>query len=173
LNVQHRISNGKKDKTSHSRPGIGFLKTNEIKLWSGATALFNVSRLGVIVRSMFDVRLSSSRFYCLLFFLLLLIGSLSDIALAGDCREIVFEHKPSDYYGSGEYFMTCPGEGDRIRCYHYHRHWVCEKGDTLYWDRRLESAARTACGCNLPSDTAPASPATSGKTRENIFSPQQ
>jgi len=110
----------------------------------------------------------------LLFFHLLLIVGFPDPGLAGDCGEIVFEHKPSGYYGSGEYFMTCPDQGgERIRCYHYHRHWVCEKTDTLYWDRRLESAARTACGCNLPFDTAPASPATSGKTRENIFSPQQ
>jgi hypothetical protein len=118
-----------------------------------------------------EVRLSSSRFHCFLFFHLLLIGSLSAIALAEDCGEIVFEHQPSDYYGSGEYFMTCPAEGIRIRCYHYHRHWVCEKGDTLYWDRRLETAARTACGCSLPFDMAPASPATSGKPSGKIFGP--
>jgi len=116
---------------------------------------------------------SRSSLYFFMFFHLLLISSLCDIGLAGDCREVAFEHKPSDYYGSGEYFMTCPNEGVGIRCYHYHRHWVCEKGDTLYWDRRLESAARTACGCNLPSDTVPASPATSGKTKENIISPKQ
>ena len=114
-----------------------------------------------------------SSLYFFIFFHLLLIGCLSDIGQAGDCREIVFEHNPSDYYGSGEYFMTCPDQADRIRCYHYHRHWVCEKGDTLYRDRRLESAARTACGCNLPSDTVSASPATSDKPRENIFSPKQ
>ena len=114
-----------------------------------------------------------SSLYFVIIFQLLLTGSLCGISLAGDCKEIVFEHIPSDYYGSGEYFMTCPEEDVRIRCYHYHRHWVCEKGDTLFWDRRLESAARAACGCNLPPDTAPASPATSGKTRENIFSPQQ
>ncbi|MBW2430586.1 MAG: hypothetical protein JRF56_16620 [Deltaproteobacteria bacterium] len=65
--------------------------------------------------------------------------------------------------------MNCPAEGVRIRCYRYHRHWICEKGDTLYWDRNLESAARTACGCDLPSDTAPASPATSGKPQNDIF----
>jgi hypothetical protein len=116
---------------------------------------------------------SRSTFYFFLFFHFWLVGSLSGSGLAEDCREIVFEHKPSDYYGSGEYFMTCPAEGIRIRCYHYHRHWVCEKGDTLYWDRRLETAARTACGCKLPSDIAPASPATSGKNRENIYIPQQ
>jgi hypothetical protein len=33
------------------------MKTNTIKLWSGATSLFDVSRLGVIGRSMFDVAL--------------------------------------------------------------------------------------------------------------------
>jgi hypothetical protein len=65
--------------------------------------------------------------------------------------------------------MNCPGDGVRIRCYHYHRHWVCEKGKTLYWDRRLDSAARTACGCNLPPDTMPASPATSGKPGTEII----
>ena len=113
----------------------------------------------------------SSRFYLFLFFHLLLIGVLVNIGLAEDCGEIVFEHKPSEYYGPGEYFMTCPADGIRIRCYHYHRHWVCEKSDTLYWDRRLETAARTACGCQLPPDIAPASPATSGKNRENIHSP--
>ena len=111
------------------------------------------------------------RFFLLLFFHLLLIGIFAGIGPAEDCGEIVFEHKPSDYYGPGDYFMTCPVEGTRIRCYHYHRHWVCQKGTTLYWDRRLETAARTACGCNLPADIAPASPATSGKPNGEIFGP--
>jgi len=115
----------------------------------------------------------SFRFRWLLLFYLLLTGVLANIGLAGDCGEIVFEHKPSDYYGSGEYFMTCPAEGIRIRCYHYHRHWVCEKADTLYWDRRLETAARTACRCNLPVGIAPASPATSGKPGGKIFGPEK
>ena len=106
-------------------------------------------------------------------FQLSLVAILCGAGPAEDCREIVFEHKPSDYYGPGEYFWTCPGDSARIRCYHYHRHWVCEKGDTLYWDRRLDSAARTACGCDLPSDIAPASPATSGKPGGKIFSPDQ
>jgi hypothetical protein len=103
---------------------------------------------------------------------LLLIGSLCSFSLAEDCRDLSFEHKPSEYYGSGEYFMTCPRDEIRIRCYHYHRHWVCENGKILYWDRRLESSARTACGCNLPPDVVPASPATSGKPRVNIFGPR-
>jgi hypothetical protein len=111
------------------------------------------------------------RFCWFLVFHLLLIGVFANISPAKNCGEIVFEHKPSDYYGPGEYFMTCPAEGIRIRCYHYHRHWVCEKGTTLYWDRRLETAARTACGCDLPADIAPASPATSGKPNGNIFGP--
>ena len=102
---------------------------------------------------------------------LILVAALCSPSPAADCRDLSFEHKPSTYYGSGEYFMTCPAEDVRIRCYHYHRHWVCEKGTTLYWDRRLDTAARTACGCELPPDTAPASPATSGKPRANIFGP--
>ena len=115
----------------------------------------------------------SCRFCLFLFFHLMLIGILANTGLAEDCREIVFEHKPSEYYGPGEYFMTCPADGIRIRCYHYHRHWVCEKGATLYWDRRMETAARTACGCSLPADIAPASPATSGKPSGKIFGPEQ
>lgn len=89
--------------------------------------------------------------------------------LAEDCENVTFEHVPSNYYGLGEYFMTCPNDGVRIRCYHYHRHWVCEKGENLYWDMRLDSAARTACGCSLPADTVPASPAISGKPKKRIF----
>jgi hypothetical protein len=100
---------------------------------------------------------------------IILIAGIASPSTAADCGDLSFEHKPSTYYGSGEYFMTCPGEDIRIRCYHYHRHWVCEKDTTLYWDRRLDSAARTACGCELLPDTAPASPATSGKPRANIF----
>jgi len=102
---------------------------------------------------------------------LMLMASLCSPALAEDCRDLSFEHKPSEYFGSGEYFMICPGDGIRIHCYHYHRHRVCEKGKTLYWDRRLDSAARTACGCSLPADTAPASPATSTKPGTSIFGP--
>ena len=89
--------------------------------------------------------------------------------IAGDCLKLKFEHTPSEYYGPGEYFTSCP-EGEMVRCYHYHRHWVCEKDDILYWDRRLESAARLACNCKLPPDTAPASPAVSGKSNDLAIS---
>jgi len=78
-----------------------------------------------------------------------------------DDAQVPFVHTPSDYYGPGEYRATCPQSGRSIRCYHYHRHWVCQKGDTFYWDRNLASAARTACGCPLPRGTAPSSPAVS------------
>ncbi len=84
---------------------------------------------------------------------------------AWECEDeaIPFSHKPSDYYGSGEYVATCPEVDVQIRCYHYHRHWVCEKKETYFWDRNLESAARTACDCPLPDGVAPASPAVSAK----------
>jgi hypothetical protein len=82
---------------------------------------------------------------------------------------VQFTHKPSDYYGSGEYFSSCPRETTQIRCYHYHRHWVCQKGDTLYWDRNLDSAARAACGCPLQPGTVPASPAVSKNPENRIF----
>jgi len=42
----------KRKRDSHSRFGIGILKTNEIKLWSEATSLFDVQRWT------FDVRCS-------------------------------------------------------------------------------------------------------------------
>ncbi len=85
----------------------------------------------------------------------------------GDGR-IPFIHKPSDYYGSGEYFTTCPQSDTRIRCYHYHRHWVCQKNEAFYWDRNLESAARTACECPLPEGVAPASPAISQEPKRRF-----
>jgi hypothetical protein len=108
-------------------------------------------------------------FYILLSILFLQICNFSNSILADDCEHIQFEHKPSEYYGPGDYFMNCSDDGVRIRCYHYHRHWICERDDTLYWDRRLESAARAACGCDLPSDTVPASPAISGRPKKEIF----
>lgn len=91
---------------------------------------------------------------------------------AWECADdaVPFTHKPSDYYGSGEYFATCPETGVQIRCYHYHRHWVCEKSETYYWDRNLESAARTACDCPLPDGVAPASPAVSTKPAKRFYS---
>lgn len=82
---------------------------------------------------------------------------------AWECSDsrVDFDHKPSDYYGSGAYLTKCPQNGARIRCYHYHRHWVCKKKEFYYWDRNLESAARTACECSLPQDVTPSSAAVS------------
>ncbi len=91
----------------------------------------------------------------------LLICVASGHAWECDLVAVPFTHKPSDYYGSGEYFATCPETDVQIRCYHYHRHWVCEKADVYFWDRNLASAARTACDCALPEGVAPASPAVS------------
>jgi hypothetical protein len=108
-------------------------------------------------------------FYSFSAFLILLLCGFSNSIPAADCRNITFEHQPSGFYGPGDYFLTCPNEQVRIRCYHYHRHWVCEKDDLLYWDRRLESAARSACGCPLPPDTLPAAPARSGRPKKDIF----
>jgi|GEM_PF-1500218 len=85
-----------------------------------------------------------------------------------DRTPIPFSHQPSDYYGSGEYATVCPITDTPIRCYHYHRHWICEKQDLLYWDRNLESAARLACQCPLPTGMAPSSPAIVRKP-ENRF----
>ena len=84
---------------------------------------------------------------------------------AWECEDVAipFTHVPSDYYGPGEYFAECPKTGIRIRCYHYHRHWICEKEEIYYWDHNLESAARTACDCPLPPGTAPSAPAVSTK----------
>jgi hypothetical protein len=84
---------------------------------------------------------------------------------AWECEDknIAFKHIPSTYYGSGEYFSDCPGSADHIRCYHYHRHWICEKDETYYWDRNLESAARAACDCSLPDTVKPSAPAVSKK----------
>lgn len=82
---------------------------------------------------------------------------------AWECEDdsVSFTHRPSDYYGSGAYLAVCPKIDVQIRCYHYHRHWVCQKEETFYWDRNLASAARTACDCPLPEGVAPSSPAVS------------
>jgi hypothetical protein len=105
---------------------------------------------------------------------LLLVSLLIGVASghAWECADdaVAFAHEPSDYYGSGEYFATCPETDVQIRCYHYPRHWVCEKGDVYFWDRNLDSAARTACGCPLPDGVAPASPAVSTKPANRFFS---
>ena len=86
----------------------------------------------------------------------LLLFSVALPANAWQCDDarVSFEHHPSDYYGDGEYLSQCPDDETPIRCYHYHRHWICEKGDQYYWDRNLESAARAACGCTLPDGVA-------------------
>jgi hypothetical protein len=81
----------------------------------------------------------------------------------------VFRHEPSDYYGAGQFFAVCPAAGGTIRCYHYHRHWVCEKEGTLFWDRNLETAARSACGCPPLPETLPATPAVSGNPDQRVF----
>jgi len=91
-------------------------------------------------------------------------------AYAWECSDdrIPFVHKPSEYYGSGEYFATCPQGDARIRCYHYHRHWVCQKNESFYWDRNLESSARTACKCPLADGVAPASPSISKEPKSRF-----
>jgi hypothetical protein len=93
------------------------------------------------------------------------------LAFGWECSDpaVTFRHEPSDYYGSGQFFSQCPADLQPIRCYHYHRHWVCEKQDTLYWDRNLQSAARAACRCPLPQQTRPAAPAVTQKPAKRIF----
>ena len=96
-------------------------------------------------------------------FLLLSVFVSVSSSYAWECEDDVvpFTHQASEYYGSGEYFAVCPETVVQIRCYHYHRHWVCEKEETFYWDRNLESAARTACDCPLREGVSPSSPAIS------------
>jgi hypothetical protein len=115
----------------------------------------------------FNTRVTIFTLICIL--LLIFSCLFSSNVIADECLKLKFEHRPSEYYGPGEYFATCP-EGEIIRCYHYHRHWVCEKDDILYWDRNMESAARISCNCKLPPDTAPASPAISGKSKDIAIS---
>ena len=91
----------------------------------------------------------------------ILISATRGNAWKCDDAVVPFTHKPSDYYGPGEYFAICPQTDVQIRCYHYHRHWVGEKEATFYWDRNLESAARAACDCPNPEGIAPSSPALS------------
>jgi hypothetical protein len=80
-----------------------------------------------------------------------------------------FTHQPSAYYGPGQYFSVCPTDGEPIRCHHYHRHWVCAKEGTLFWDRNLESAARSACDCPPLPGTLPAAPAVSQNPDQRVF----
>jgi len=91
---------------------------------------------------------------------------------AGGEKKIFLKRQAPKYYIYPEYLATCPDQKAKIRCYHYHWDWICEKDDNLYWDRRLEAAAYAACGCPLPDDIAPASPFKSGKPRKGIFSPR-
>jgi len=102
---------------------------------------------------------------------LLSFSVLSVNCFAWECKDknIVFTHVPSIYYGSGEYFSDCPTKNDQIRCYHYHRHWICEKNETYYWDRNLESAARAACECSLPEDVRQSAPAVSKKPKTRFL----
>lgn len=117
--------------------------------------------------------LNHASYYCLLGVAFYVLLYLYTPALCGDSGPLILEHIPSKYYGFGYYYTTCSKDGTQIRCYHYHRHWVCEKGNILYWDRRLEAAARAACGCSMPDEIVPASPAISGKPREGIFGPDE
>jgi hypothetical protein len=90
---------------------------------------------------------------------------------ASDGKKLLLKRQAPKYYIYPEYLGICPDQETTIRCYHYHWDWICEKGDTLYWDRRLETAAYEACGCALPDDIAPASSFKSKKPRKGIFSP--
>jgi len=88
-----------------------------------------------------------------------------------NCAEIRLDPSPPQDYIYPEYSATCPNTGMVIRCYRYHWDWVCEKGETLFWDRRLEAAAYAACDCLLPAHITPASPALSPKPRTDLFGP--
>jgi hypothetical protein len=101
--------------------------------------------------------------------MLILAGGFVWPAAASDCGTLVLEEIPPDYYIYPEYHGLCPDGSGTIRCYRYHWDWVCEKSELLFWDRRLEAAAHTACGCPPPPGVAPASPAVSNRAREEIF----
>ena len=90
---------------------------------------------------------------------------------AGDCDRIVLKPEPYAYHIYPDHHAVCP-DGAPIRCYHYHWDWICEKGERLYWDRRLEAAAHAACGCPMPEGVAPASPYVSPKTPEGLIGPK-
>jgi hypothetical protein len=99
------------------------------------------------------------------------LGALAACTAVRPCTEtpFAFTHQPSNYHGAGQYFSVCPTDGEPIRCYHYHRHWICAKEDTLFWDRNLETAARSACGCPPLPGTRPASPAISENPDQRVF----
>ena len=96
----------------------------------------------------------------------------SGIALAGDCSDLVLTPHPPAYHIYPDHYAVCPTDSVKIRCYHYHWDWVCEKGDKLYWDRRLEAAAHAACGCPMPDGVAPASPHVSDRTIPGLLRPE-
>ncbi|MFH1139792.1 MAG: hypothetical protein V1816_27255 [Pseudomonadota bacterium] len=93
------------------------------------------------------------------------------VAAAGDCADLVLTPRPPAYHIYPDHYAVCPGAGVGIRCYHYHWDWVCEKGDKLYWDRRLEAAAHAACGCPMPEGVAPASPFVSDRAIPGLIKP--
>jgi hypothetical protein len=91
----------------------------------------------------------------IIIFPLFLIFASVPVSQAEECHNLKLHSVNGDYYS------ICSDDNIQIHCYHYRWHWVCEKADLLYWDRRLESAALSACGCPLPDDIAPATPAIS------------
>jgi hypothetical protein len=90
-------------------------------------------------------------------------------ALAGDCSDLTLTPEDHAFYIYPIHHGRCPGNETAIRCHKYHWHWVCQRGDTLYWDRRMEAAAHAACGCPMPEGVAPSSPAVSGKPRPDLI----
>lgn len=89
--------------------------------------------------------------------------------MAGDCADIALVPEDFAYHIYPIHHGQCPGDGEAIRCHKYHWHWVCRKGDVLYWDRRLDTAARTACGCPPAAGAAPATPAVSPLPRDELI----
>ncbi|MEW5724187.1 MAG: hypothetical protein AB1896_13845 [Thermodesulfobacteriota bacterium] len=90
-------------------------------------------------------------------------------AWAGGCGDLVLAPEDHAYHIYPIHHGVCPEDGAPIRCHKYHWHWVCRKGDTLYWDRRLDTAARAACGCPPLPGVAPATPAVSGPPHEGLI----
>jgi hypothetical protein len=104
--------------------------------------------------------------------LLLILLLCANLWAGSDNRcQIRLDPSVPKYFIYPEYWATCPNTGTAIRCYRYHWDWVCEKGENLFWDRRLEAAAYAACDCPLPEHIAPASPAVSPKPRTDLFGP--
>ncbi len=74
---------------------------------------------------------------------------------------------------NGRLEVVCPSDEIGIDCYGYHWHWVCAKTDKLYWDRRLETAVRMACDCDLPKGVVHAAPFVSDRPRGGPFTDNQ